>query len=77
MASGTNCFFLMSVFKGVCFIGRKLSGERYKRLALGIAYKQDDAVHKYIKKIMALPFLSHEHIIPMFETLKGFATSSL
>ena len=50
---------------------------KVKEIGLGTAYKNDNAVHKYIKKIMALPFLPHEHIIPMFQTLKGVATSPL
>ena len=48
-----------------------------KDCGLGTAYKNDDAVFKYIKKIMALPFLPHEHTRPMFETLNDLVTSSL
>ena len=51
--------------------------QKVQEIKLGTTYKNDDAVHKYIKKIMALPFLPHEHIIPMFQTLKGVATSPL
>ena len=63
--------------QGCLFHWTQAVWRKVQEIGLGTAYKKDDAVHKYIKKIMALPFLPHEHIIPMFETLKGFATSSL
>ena len=63
--------------QGCLFHWMQAVWRKVQEIGLSTAYKKDDAVHKYIKKIMAVPFLPHEHIIPMFETLKGFATSSL
>ena len=31
-------------------------------LGLSTAYNEDDATHKYVKRLMALPFLPHEHV---------------
>ena len=58
------------VFHWTQAIWRKVQG-----LGLGSAYKDDDVVHKYMRQIMALPFLPHEHIKPMFNSLKDLATS--
>ena len=52
-------------------IWRKVQG-----LRLASVYKDDDATHKYIRRIMALPFLPHEHIATMFNEMKDLATSS-
>ena len=37
-----------------------------QELGLQTAYSGDDAVYKYIRKIMALPFLPFGEILPMF-----------
>ena len=63
--------------QGCLFHWTQAVWRKVQEIGLGTAYKNDDAVHKYIKKLMALPFLPHEHIKPMFQALKDFATSSL
>ncbi|XP_046543937.1 uncharacterized protein LOC124254108 [Haliotis rubra] len=37
-----------------------------QEFGLQIAYQKDDAVHKFVRKLMALPFLPSEHIPRMF-----------
>jgi len=38
-----------------------------------MAYSGDNAVYKYIRKIMALPFLPCQEILPMFVHLEAQA----
>ena len=38
-----------------------------------MAYSGDDAVYRYIRKIMALPFLPYREILPMFIRLEAQA----
>ena len=59
-----------SVFHWTQAIWQKVEG-----LGLSTAYHEDDATHKYIKRLTALPFLPHEHIAQMFEQLAALATS--
>jgi hypothetical protein len=58
------------VFHWTQAIWRKVQG-----LGLSTAFHKDDATHKYIKRLMALPFLPHEHIAQMFEQLRALATT--
>ncbi|XP_028408207.1 uncharacterized protein LOC114530782 [Dendronephthya gigantea] len=58
------------VFHWTQAIWRKVQG-----LGLTTAYNEDDSTHKYIRRLMALPFLPHEHISQMFEQLKALATT--
>ena len=50
------------MFVYVCF--------QVQELGLQRAYSEDDAVYKYIRKLMALPFLPHRQISPMFLRLQ-------
>ena len=50
------------MFVYVCF--------QVQELGLQRAYSEDDAVYKYIRKLMALPFLPHHQISPMFLRLQ-------
>ena len=58
------------VFHWTQAIWRKVQG-----LGLSTAYQEDHATHKYIKRLMTLPFLPHEHITLMFQQLKDLATT--
>ena len=44
-----------------------------QELGLQRAYSKDDAVYKYIRKLMALPFLPHRQINSMFVRLQAEA----
>ena len=44
-----------------------------QELGLQRAYSKDDAVYKYIKKLISLPFLPYRHISPMFLRLQAEA----
>ena len=46
---------------------------KVQELGLQAAYSGDDAVYRYIRKIMALPFLPHREILPMSVHLKAQA----
>ena len=46
-----------------------------QELGLQRAYAEDDPVYKYIRKLMALPFLPHRQISPMFVRLQAEATT--
>ena len=48
-----------------------------KELGLQRAYSKDDAVYKYIKKLISLPFLPYRHISPMFLRLQAEAHTEL
>ena len=61
--------------QGCVFHWTQAVWRKVQDLGLTTAYKGDDAVHKYIRQLMALPFLPHEHIKPMFRSLKDLATS--
>lgn len=39
-----------------------------------VAYNQKDSVHKFIRKLLALPFLPAEHIPAAFQKLQEKAT---
>ena len=44
-----------------------------QQLGLQTAYGEDDSIYKYLRKLMALPFLPHAEIRPMFMSLSGRA----
>ena len=44
---------------------------KVQELGLQTAYSGDDVVYRYIRKIMALPFLLHREILPMFVRLEA------
>ena len=46
---------------------------KVQELGLQTAYSGDDAVYRYIRKIMALPFLPYLEILPMFVRLEAQA----
>ena len=46
---------------------------KVQELGLQTVYSGDDAVYRYIRKIMALPFLPYREILPMFVRLEAQA----
>jgi len=44
-------------------------------LGLRRAYMERDAVYRFVRKLLALPFLPHEHIRPTFDILRGQVTA--
>ena len=67
--------FYDAQIQGFVFHWTQAIWRKVQDLGLTTVYKSDDAVYKYIKQLMALPFLPHEHIQPMFCLLKDLATS--
>ena len=61
-------YFFLSTFCNFYFCYFKVH-----ELGLQAAYSGDDAVYRYIRKIMALPFLPHREILPMFVRLEAQA----
>ena len=59
------------VFHWTQRIYRKLS-----QLGLSTAYMERKDKHAFLRKLMSLPFLSQEHIIPAFNELKQQAAST-
>ena len=43
---------------------------KVQELGLQVAYTSDDTVYRYIRKLMALPFLPHHEIPPLFQRLR-------
>ena len=67
--------FYDAQIQGCVFHWTQAIWQKVQDLGLTTAYESDDAVYKYIKQLMALPFLPHENIQPMFCSLKDLATS--
>ena len=42
-----------------------------------VAYNEKGSTYNYVRKLMALPFLPEEQIIPVFDTLKEQATTHM
>ncbi len=61
--------------KGCVFHWTQAIWRKVQALGLASTYQNNDAAHKFIRQIMALPFLPHEHIPQMFMELKDLATS--
>ena len=49
--------------------------KKVQQLGLQTAYSDNKAINSFIRKLMALPFLSHETITAMFEHLANLATT--
>ncbi|XP_063441920.1 uncharacterized protein LOC134722239 [Mytilus trossulus] len=65
MINGCLFHFTQAVFRHVQFLG------------LQPAYRQQDCIFKYVRKLMALPFLPADHIRPAFRRLKDLQTDPL
>lgn len=46
-------------------------------LSLQVAYTRRDTVHKFVRKVLALPYLPGEHIPGAFRTLQEAAATRL
>ena len=44
---------------------------------LQVPYMKDAATHSYIRRLLALPMLPHEHIAPVFESIRQDTTEAL
>ena len=62
MGRGFLLYFIYTFFTIFYFKVQKLGLQR--------AYMDDDSVYKYIRKLMALPFLPYPEIQPMFDLLE-------
>ena len=70
------------VFQGVAVQGcsfhwAQCIWRKIQELGLATAYRNDEDTHKLCRQFLALPYLPHEHIEPMFERLAKRATTSL
>eukprot|EP00794_Sanderia_malayensis_P015371 gene15371-biopygen12796 len=68
---------LTSNIQGCSFHLTQAIWRKVQNIGLATSYKNDPAVHNFIRSIMALPFLPAEHIAPAFEQLKKRATTPL
>ena len=60
-----------------CIILNVIARQTYAPPMIGLqrAYSEDRGTHKFIRKLMALPFLPSEHIQPLFDKMVERATS--
>jgi hypothetical protein len=56
--------------QGCCFHWDQALWRKVQDLGLSTAYRDDEGTNKYIRRLMALPFLPHEHIKTMFISLQ-------
>ncbi|KAJ8307416.1 hypothetical protein KUTeg_015500 [Tegillarca granosa] len=56
--------------KGCIFHMTQAIWGKTQELGLQRAYNEDDSVHKFVKTLMALPFLPAGHVVPAFDKLK-------
>nr|XP_058962092.1 uncharacterized protein LOC131789042 [Pocillopora verrucosa] len=56
--------------QGCVFHWTQAVWRKVQELGLQRAYMDDDSVYKYIRKLMALPFLPYPEIQPMFDLLE-------
>ena len=49
--------------------------DQIQEVGLQVAYQRDDGTFRYLRKLMALPFLPHREIIAAFEELKEQGTT--
>ena len=61
--------------KGCLFHWTQALWRKTQELGLQRAYSEDRGTHKFIRKLMALPFLPSEHIQPLFDKMVERATS--
>ncbi|XP_077997120.1 uncharacterized protein LOC144450394 [Glandiceps talaboti] len=47
-----------------------------QQLGLQVAYNEDDGTRKFVRKVLALPYLPHEHIEEMFTRLRREVSSA-
>jgi len=59
------------VHKGCVFHWAQALWRQIQEVGLARAYRTDNAVHKYCRKLLALPFLPAEHILSVFEELEA------
>ena len=59
--------------RGCTFHWTQAIWRKVQELGLQPSYMAKDVVFKFVKQIMALPFLPHNHIEPMFERLQAQA----
>ena len=69
--------FPSATVQGCVFHWTQAIWRKVQRLGLSTAFHEDDASHKYIKRLMALLFLPHEHIGQMFAQLRALATTAV
>ena len=64
-------------FPNLMLLTGKYLFSKVQELGHQAAYTSDDGVHRYIRKLMALPFLPRREIRPMFQLLRRQAETQL
>jgi len=62
--------------KGCIFHWTQAVWHKVQDVGLASAYRERDAVHRYVRRLMTLPFLPADDIVPTFEQIKQRAQSS-
>ena len=62
--------------KGCVFHWTQAVWRKVQDVGLASAYRERDAVHRYVRRLMSLPFLPADDIVPAFEQIKQRAQSS-
>lgn len=62
--------------QGCLFHWTQALWRKVQELGLEPAYRADSRTYKYIRKLMALPFLPEAEITPMFQRLRDRATTT-
>ena len=66
-----DIFFMPNgIFPILMLLTGKYLLPKVQELGLQAAYTSDDGAYRYIRKLMALPFLPHREIRPMFQLLR-------
>ncbi|XP_041372839.1 uncharacterized protein LOC121386108 [Gigantopelta aegis] len=61
--------------KGCSFHWTQAVWRKIQDLGLREAYRSDNDTHRYLRKLMSLPFLPHQHIPAVFDGLKAEAST--
>lgn len=64
-----------TTMRGCVFHWTQAIWRHVQELGLSTAYQQDEGTYHYIRQLMALPFLPHEHIHSTFNNLASCATT--
>lgn len=59
-------------FRGCAFHWAQAVWSHVQQLGLATQYHTDKGTHSFVRKLLALPFLPHEHIQQTFQTMKDF-----
>ena len=70
-----SLFFPTAYIKGFVFHWSQAVGRKIKELGLAVTYLRREATHRYLKQLMALPFLPAQDIPAAFQQLRDSANT--